>query len=178
MIDKESHSFKKLNSKSFEQLYIAHAKRVYRICFSFVKDPELAKEMTQDIFTSIWERRNNLVIKESYEQYLTKAAKLQVFQHFRKKATQAKFLDQSRENICHHTNCTENQIYYKDLSEEINQIMDRLPCRCREVFEMSRNQGMSNAEIASSLLISVKAVEKHMTKALTVFRKSLKEFNS
>jgi RNA polymerase sigma-70 factor (family 1) len=174
MFKKSPHPAAALNAKQFEQLYSSHSTLVYRICYGMVKDSDLAKEMTQDIFMSIWERRDKLEITESFEQYLTRAAKLQVFQHYRKKASETKYLNHTREDICVSDNCTENQIFYNDLKEDVGQIIDRLPCRCREVYILSREKGLTNSEIASRLLISVKTVEKHLTKALATFKEILK----
>ena len=176
MLTKDNKIFEKLNAEAFEAIYFHYSKKVYRICLSYTQNTELSQEMTQDIFTSLWERKDELVITESYEKYLTKAAKFQVFQYFRKKAVEMKYQQRIEVELCNVSNCTENQIFYDSLTDEVTQIMDRLPCRCREVFEMSRTKGMTNSQIASSLLISVKTVEKHLTKALSVFRKSLKEF--
>ena len=70
-------------------------------------------------------------------------------------------------------NDSDRKTIYDELTANIHSIMGKLPDRCREVFMMSRFQNMKNREIAEALKISEKAVEKHIHKALTVFRKEL-----
>lgn len=72
-----------------------------------------------------------------------------------------------------------NTLYlYQELEREIQRITDSLPQRCREVFILSRFQGMKNREIAERLHISLQAVEKHIQKALRIFSEMLGRENS
>lgn len=67
---------------------------------------------------------------------------------------------------------------YRELETEINQVLDTLPERCREVFEMSRFEQLKNREIAQKLGISVSAVEQHITRALKAFASALADYHS
>jgi len=162
--------------RQFEALYRAYSKSVYRLCYHYTKDTEASKEMVQDIFKSLWERRKELIIEGSPENYLMRAAKLKVFQFVRDESTHARHLACALEEHCDQINCTENQILYNSLSEAVSKLIDQLPCRCKEVYRLSRENGMSNKQIASALLISEKAVEKHLTKALGFLRQNLQEY--
>jgi RNA polymerase sigma-70 factor (ECF subfamily) len=64
----------------------------------------------------------------------------------------------------------------KDLERAIAEVLDELPDKCRMVFKLSRYEELKYGEIADKLGISVKAVEKHITKALKVFRVKLKDY--
>lgn len=72
-----------------------------------------------------------------------------------------------------HSNNIVDGIAVKELTEKIRQILERLPDQCRRVFVLSREEQLSNKEIAERLGISVKTVEQHMTKALRVLRENL-----
>ncbi len=81
-------------------------------------------------------------------------------------------------NLCFSYNEAEYPYLYQELEREIQRITDSLPQRCREVFILSRFQGMKNREIAERLHISLQAVEKHIQKALRIFSEMLGRENS
>ena len=67
----------------------------------------------------------------------------------------------------------DQELMMKELQEHINSILEKLPERSREVFLLSRHEGLKNREIAEKLNISIKVVERHISKALNLFRSSL-----
>lgn len=164
------------DAKWFAQTYERYWEKVYFVCYNNLKDREVAKEMVQDIFKSLWERKDTLEITSSLEHYLVRAAKLKVFEHIRNKTIRQKHLDCVMRAHCESVNCTEEEVLFQGLTEKVKHLVDRLPCQCQNVFRMSREQGLSNKEIASSLLISERAVEYHITKALSFLRKNLTEY--
>jgi len=64
----------------------------------------------------------------------------------------------------------------QELEDKLNEVLDRLPDRCRQIFVLSRFENKKNKEIAEELNISVKAVEKQITKALATIRIEMKDF--
>lgn len=69
---------------------------------------------------------------------------------------------------------SDSDTLYHELERQIAQVLDTLPPRCREIFTMSRFEGLKNREIADRLDISVKVVEKHIGRALAAFRTHLR----
>ena len=164
--------------KSFEQVYKLHAKKLLKICVYYTGNQQESLEMVQDIFESLWNRRNELQIHSSIEHYLVRAAKLKSFRYIRDKSKRPEPAEPEQLYLCTSAHCAENNLMYTELSDQINLLVDHLPCQCRNVYTMSREQGLSNKEIASALLISEKAVEYHMTKALAFLRKNLTEYTN
>ncbi|WP_299249406.1 RNA polymerase sigma-70 factor [uncultured Cytophaga sp.] len=164
--------------KSFEDIYNTYWSKVYATCYNTIKEREVAQEMVQDIFKSLWERKDELEIKTSVENYLVRSAKFKVFEYIRNKTTQKKHLACALEDYCSVSNCTENEILYENLTEKVGLLVDRLPCQCRNVYNMSRTDALTNKEISSRLLISERAVEQHITKALRFLRENLQEYRS
>ncbi len=160
----------------FEDIYNLHWRKVYAVCLFHVKDDELAQDFVQDIFKSLWERRHHLEIKGEYENYLVRAAKLKVFEHIRNEEIKRKHQENIKSNASFLENTTEEQISVSELSHKIGALVELLPPQCNRVFNLSRFRGLSNKEIASALSITEKAVEYHITKALGLLRKNLKEF--
>ena len=62
----------------FEAVYNLYWKKLYSICYKSIEDPDIAKDLVQDIFISLWERQEELIINDSLERYLVKAAKFKV----------------------------------------------------------------------------------------------------
>jgi RNA polymerase sigma-70 factor (ECF subfamily) len=147
--------------------------KVFAVCYHSTSDVELSKEMTQYIFLSIWERRETLQIEKSYEHYLVRAAKYKVAEHFRNQASRKKNLDLAMRDYCQAANCTEQDVCFSMLVDELGLLVDQLPCQCRNVFRMSREEGFSNREIADKLQISTRAVEYHISKALSFLQQNL-----
>lgn len=166
----------KIDENTFREAYLKHWEQVFRICYQNLRDVEVAKEMVQDIFKSLWERRDELEITVSVERYLLRSAKFKVFEHLRNSKIRQEHTNEAFAGMPVAANSTENDFFYTLLKEKITSLIDTLPNRCRDVFKMSREDGLSNKEIASSLLISERAVEYHITRALTTLRANLPEY--
>lgn len=177
--------FKKLKSaneadliktvQGFEIVYRKYFERLYTICHHSLGDEDAAQNIVQDVFRSVWERRDVIDITGFLENYLVRAVKLETIDYFRKRALQSRH----EEFVLHHStdfsNCTEESIFLNDLTEQVTLLVDQLPAQCRQVYKLSRERGFSNKEIATELLISEKTVESHITKALAFLRLQLSE---
>ncbi|WP_400262255.1 sigma-70 family RNA polymerase sigma factor [Sphingobacterium sp. SG20118] len=64
----------------------------------------------------------------------------------------------------------------EELSQKISTLVNKLPAQCKNVFQMSRDQGLTNKEIANKLLISERAVEYHISKALKTLKTELNDY--
>ncbi len=159
-------------SVGFEKVYNLYWEKVYAVCLNNTNKIELSQGMTQDIFKSLWERRDNLKI-EKIENYLVRAAKFKVSEHYRNKTIREKNLNVACENYCDVANCTENDISFSLLVEELEVLVKKLPCRCQEVFKKSREQGLTNKQIAIDLNVTERAVEYHVSNALKFLKANL-----
>lgn len=165
-----------INRKTFEDVYHRYWEKVYAVCYNNIRDVEVAKEMVQDIFKSLWERRDNLEL-ENVGHYLIRSAKLKAFEFIRNKTTRQKIDEFNYQGCVNSSNCTEEQILFNDLKENVDLLVDTLPCQCKKVYKMSREDGLSNREIAEKLMISERAVEYHITRAMNTLKLKLAVFN-
>lgn len=163
----------KIDERFFAELYEQFWKELYLYCDSFVKDSELAKELVQDVFIGLWENRNKLIIRNSYRNYLIRAVKLKVFEHYRKQAVRDRYLISKQEERVENSLNTEAQVSYGEMKRVLNEIILHLPKKSQEVFLLSRERGMSYKSIATLLSISEKAVEGNISRALFQIRKKL-----
>ena len=158
--------------KGFEKVYNTYWEKVYAVCYNNTRKLELSQGMTQEIFKSLWERKDTLEI-EHIENYLVRAAKFKVSEYYRNKAIREKNINIACQNYCDTANCTEDDLSFTLLLEELNLLVDKLPCRCKEVFKMSRENGQTNKQIAHQLQITERAVEYHISKALKFLKENL-----
>ncbi|UZR98507.1 RNA polymerase sigma-70 factor [Chondrinema litorale] len=174
-------NFKKTNNqiddfktrKGFENLYKRYAASMLSIAHNKVNDLVVAEEIVQNIFKSLWERRETINLQGNIKNYLFRAVKLEVIDHFRAKERQKSHLKTVTLNYTFISNSTENQVIFDDLKDHTFGLINQLPKQCRNVFKLSREKGYSNKEIAQELLISERAVEYHITKALSFLKRNL-----
>lgn len=157
-------------------MYVQYWEPVFNVCYNNLRDVEVAKGMVQDIFKSLWERRDELEITTSVERYLLRSAKFKVFEYIRNSKSRLEHAEAALLYTSTAANSTENDVLYNSLKEKVGDLVDTLPSQCRNVFKLSREQGLSNKEIASLLLISERAVEYHITRALSTLKTNLSEY--
>ncbi|MDN5217309.1 RNA polymerase sigma-70 factor [Fulvivirgaceae bacterium BMA12] len=162
--------------EGFEKVYRLYVKKLCRIAYNQIQDECIVEGIVQNVFISLWERRASLSIKGPIENYLVRAVKLAALDHIRTQINHRKHLELSLANHCGKENCTEEKLNFNELTEQVNHLVDQLPCQCREVYRLSREKGKTISQIASTLLIAEKTVEAHLTKALKFLRLHLVEY--
>ncbi|MEM6845018.1 MAG: RNA polymerase sigma-70 factor [Bacteroidota bacterium] len=162
----------------FRKLYENNVNKLFTICYSRTGKREDAEEIVHDVFRSVWERRHEIVDEDhSVEKYLARAIKIKVIDYYRQQERSQRNMAIATEDYCGYANCTDDQLHMTELKGRLTELVDQLPCRCRQVYQMSREQGMTNQQIASALLISEKSVESHITKALSRLRQNLTDYS-
>jgi len=162
-----------INKNSFEQIYLQYWEGMFAFCLKNIHDEDLAKEIVQEVFKSLWERREELELKE-VNRYLIRSVKLKTFEYIRNKQTRQQHLEKIISQSA--THYSEDHMIADELSLKIAKLINSLPKQCKNVFKMSRDQGLTNKEIASQLYISERAVEYHISKALQTLRIELDEY--
>lgn len=137
-------------------------------------DEQMAHDIAQDVFLTIWNKRDSLNIN-NLKSYLRRAAINKMLNRI--KANRMNYFENADlpENVSEFSEPLEN-LKANNLQEAINRAMDELPERCRMVFKLRRVEGYSLKEIAAELDISPKTVENQLTKAMKFMRIRLKDF--
>lgn len=167
----------KIDEKSFFRLYQTYWKKLYHLAYKYLGDVYKAEGMVQEVFTSLWQRKDKMLLdEETIENYLVRAVRFRISRSYSDEIRKTKKIDELSARLTHEDHQTEQQVLYGFLKEEVDKLVRLLPQRCRVVYQLSRDQGLNNREIASNLLITEKTVENQLTKALKFIRKGLDEY--
>lgn len=164
--------------REFERLFKELYSPLCSYANKYLQDNDKAEEIVQDIFYGIWKNKEKLDIKVSFKSYLYKAVQnncLQLIQHH---AVEDKYKQYVQNEVVHFQSDPAREMELQEMNMVIEQTLNSLPERCKEIFSMSRFEGLKYREIADKLKISTKTVEANMGKALQAFRQSLKQFVS
>jgi RNA polymerase sigma-70 factor (ECF subfamily) len=149
----------------------------------FIGDMQVSRDLVQDAFFMLWEKADQLEIKQSPKAYLYQAVKNSCLNYQRhlqiKNTAEAQIgnkIAELEQAIYMDTESPYFSLLEKELEEKINEVIERMPEKCKEVFKLSRFENMKNREIAEHLDISVKMVEKHISKALVILRRDLADY--
>ncbi len=139
---------------------------------SIVRERASSEEIAQEVMLELWRRRESLQLEQSFGAYLMRATRNRALNHVRHQRIVDRELAsaqlESRESLG-----TDADMLGVELEKVVREAIAALPERSREVFELSRVQGMRYADIATVLDISVKTVEKRMGQALSELRERL-----
>lgn len=141
-----------------------------------MKDYETAKEIVQEAFVSLWEKRNTIDMSKPVKTYLTTSVYNKSLNYLRdnKKFNRDILTFENLYPLREHDRG--NKMEAAELEKKINKAVDELPEKCREVFMLSRFEDLKYQQIADKLHISVKTVEAQMSKALQYMRTQLAEY--
>lgn len=152
---------------AFTHIYNHYWDKLYYIAHRLLKDTEAAEEIVQEVFLTLWRKKDRLAI-QSVNQYLAAMTRYAVYRHVSKQKQY-----RIKENVIALTNASavaEIDIDNKILLEIITELSNKLPEKCRLVFQYNKLQDKSLADVAAELNISQKTAEAHLTKALRIIR--------
>ena len=161
--------------KLFQQFYS------YLVLFAErrVENHKVAEDIVQETFLKLWNMRASLSVEGSFKSMLFTIAKNHVIDVFRQQINRPDFEDYIR--FCEDENLLDNtsveKIYYDDFIDKLAIAKQKLTPAQRNIFEMSREEGMSNAEIATLSDISEQTVKNHLSAALKILREELRKYN-
>lgn len=165
------------DEKAFREIYLRYWKRLLLTAHRKVSSREEAEELVQNLFVSLWEKREEAVI-ENVERYLFTSLKYLVLNHIRSRMMEARYVSYAERTQSQKDNGTEASVALSDLAEALEAGLSCLPEKTMVIFKMNRQEHHSVKEIAQSLNLPTRTVEYHLSKALKALRIHLKEFVS
>ncbi|MEI8005293.1 MAG: RNA polymerase sigma-70 factor [Bacteroidota bacterium] len=164
-----------LSRSQFEILFRTEYKGMLLFAIHYVKEEEAAKEIVQEAFINLWEKRESINPEREVKSYLSASVRNRSLNYLRdNKRFNGTLLSlggllpmPAAEEV--------NTIEIRELSGQIHRAIEELPEKCREVFRLNRFEQMKYQEIADHLNISIKTVETQMSKALSHLRSRIRQ---
>jgi RNA polymerase sigma-70 factor (ECF subfamily) len=166
MADGDNQAFTTLYRRYWEGLFVTAAKAL--------RSKEEAADVVQEVFLSLWKRRNEINVQGSLSAYLHTSVRYKCIHYIEKNINRRDYLDLLTEAAINISPVNpENNLQLKEMEEAINKTVLRMPAKMQEVYKLSRQQNLSHKEIADSMNISVETVKKHIQHALNLIRTDL-----
>ncbi|ODS86189.1 MAG: hypothetical protein ABS46_01410 [Cytophagaceae bacterium SCN 52-12] len=163
------------NAPAFKELYERYWYYTYHLALKKTGRADVAQEMAQQLFETLWDKRDRLRI-DNFKAYLTSSLKHLVIDYIRRHILEASYLEKLRMHFSEAGVQAGRQLEYDELAGTVTELLHQLPRKTRQVFIMRRFEYYTIPEIARELNLSEKAIEYHLTKALSFLRKHLKEY--
>ena len=170
------HALRKGNAEAFSLCYDLYFSSLCAYANLIIHNRESAEEIVQDFFVKLWEKREQLFIETSIKNYFFRSVKnlcINFIQHNKTKLRYAQIVISEVENQF----TDDNNYPEPDLTVKIEESINSLPEKRREIFRLSRQEGLKYHEIAQKLNISIKTVETHMSLAIKTLREKLKNYS-
>ncbi len=168
------------NARIWRQFVSSHESYLRKFVFTCVLDSAVTEEIVQDVFLVVWKQRHTLPEDSDLKKYMFRCARNLCWDHLEKLRIKTIPIDElDLDNIYRRSNSylldseALDKLYEDDLRKMIGETLGKMSSQTREIFWMSREQNLSNKEIAERMNLSEKAIEYHISKAIKLIRKDL-----
>ncbi len=170
---------RKGSHEAFNACYDIYADRLYGFILVHTKSPSIAEDIVQETFLKLWSNKEKLTEEGDFKSMLFTIAGNLIIDAFRKQINKPEFEDYIKyfDNEIVADNSSEEIIYYDEFLEKLTLSKRILTEGQRHIFELSRESGLSNKEIASKLGITEQTVKNHLSAALKTLRTELSKYN-
>lgn len=159
---------------AFYHIYERYSKRLYGFVLRYIKQKEDAEEIVQEVFVKIWESRNKIDAYSSFEAFLFTIAYNTTISLLRKRTSEKIYLEHIKSlQQCANSPDLIDEIQFNELNDRVQSLLNELTPRQKEIFQLSREEGLTHDEIAKKLDISVNTVKKHMGNTLAFLKSQI-----
>ncbi len=159
---------------AFDAIYEQYSKRLYVFVFRYLKQEADTEEIVQEVFLKLWESRNKIDLCASFDSFLFTIAYNNTISLLRKKVNEKKYLEHlvNRQQI-NNADALIDEIHFREINRQVKLLIEELTPRQKEIFKLSREEGLTHAEIAEKLHISVNTVKNHLVAALAFLKSNI-----
>lgn len=168
----------------FNDLYAKNYPKFVRFAYNYVRDMSIAEDFTTEAFMAYWSNRDTLAQDINPRAYILTAIKNKSLNHLRNVELRENILKKISEQakweidmrISTLEACDPNEMFSTELQKLVDEALAKMPAKTMEIFILSRYQDKTHKEIAEIMGMSTKGVEFHISKALKILRKELKDY--
>lgn len=166
--DKEKELLEALQKGSvqaFDYLYQTYSLRIYSNIYRMVKCQDTTQELLQDVFISVWERREEIDPELSFKAYLYRISRNLVYNYFRRAKIGQKVLDYIASISTELDSSVEEGIAYHETKDLLDTLISQLPPQRKVIYTLCKLEGRSYSEVSQLLNISESTINDHIVKA-------------
>lgn len=159
---------------AFDAIYNKYCRKLHCFVLLYLKQEEDAEEIVQEVFLKIWVSRGKIDVFASFESFLFTIAYNSTMSLLRKKLTDSKSKEylKSVQQI-DSANQVIEEIHYNELNEKVHALLERLTPRQKEIYRLSREEGLTHEEIARKLIVSESTVNNHLVTILKYLKSNI-----
>ena len=158
------------NTAAFHQLFQTHFQTIYATALAYTKVPQQAEDIVQAVFLKVWEKRAQLNAIVNTKDWLFIAARNEIMNAFRKQTVHRNYVQHIKELFQEEQKSPEDLLILRQKDELLQEGVNRLSARQKEVYLLSREKGLSYEEIAVETGISKNTVREHISMSLKILR--------
>ena len=166
---------KKGDEIAFELIFYRYKGKLYDFIHRSLPSDEDAESMVQEVFTKLWINRHQLDPSKSLNGLLYRIARNELFGHLRKVLVRRRYLEELSFSMERSNDITERQIEYIELKKLVAQLVAAMPEKRKQIFKLSREEGLTYKQIALQLGISENTVDSQIRKALDYLKENLRK---
>jgi RNA polymerase sigma-70 factor (family 1) len=161
---------------AYEMLFKEYYKVLTIFANKYIRDIETSKELVQELFVHLFERRESLDINSSLKSYLFRSVHNRCINYINARKIREKYAEHVSNTREIAQNSLDEEVNVSELEHALYKAIGELPPKCRTIFKLNRFEGLSNIEIADKLTLSKRTVETQISKALKILRLKLEPY--
>lgn len=169
-----SHHLRDGDHDAYRMLFEAYAPRIYQFSLSYLKTAIAAEEVVQEVFIKIWNKRESLDEHGNLKAYIFKIAINTIYDVIRRRNIELAYKDYAEAKPTADYEATWEAVVYDEMLVRLNKLVNTFPEQRQKIFRMSREEGLSNEEIAKKLKLSKRTVENQIYRAVCFLKDHFK----
>ena len=161
------------SKEAFRFLFNTIGPKIHAFAFSYLKNEADAEELLQEVFLKLWEVRSTLDISKNIKSFLFKICINLIYDFIRRKNIGQAYLDYLGNNNQSYSDTTWDEVIYNEMLDNLHLIVAGMPVQRQIIFRLSKEDGLSNEEIANQLNLSRRTVENQIYRAVSFLKVKL-----